>query len=57
MIFDPKATDGGVGTYAKAAEGALKFGGEYDAAMKKPFMTDGTFGTYKDTKGVWGKLP
>jgi hypothetical protein len=55
MIFDPTATDAGVSTYAKAAEGALKFGGEYDSTTKKPFMTDATFGTYKDTKGMWGK--
>jgi hypothetical protein len=55
MIFDPKATDAGVGGYLKAAEGALKFGGEYDSSSMKPYATDVTFGTYKETKGVWGK--
>jgi hypothetical protein len=55
MIFDPTSTSGGVDAYKKAAEGALKFGGAYDASAKKNFMTDASFGTYMDTKGQWGK--
>jgi len=55
MIFDPKQADAGVGGYVKAAEGALKFGGIYDSATKKDFMTDASFGTYNDIKGQWTK--
>jgi hypothetical protein len=54
MIFDPKATDAGVSTYAKAEDGALKFGSIYNKATPTDYM-NGDFGTYKETGGAWAK--
>ena len=55
MIFDPSKSDAGVGGYVKAADGTVYYGGEYDSAMKKPYATDGSFGTYTNDKGTWKK--
>ena len=56
MIFDPSKPDAGVGSYAKAADGTVYYGGIYDKSAKKDYNDGGAnFGYYNDDKGTWKK--